>query len=98
MKNLRVLVADDSIMKSMDIKKALEFNGIRDIKLVGNQEAVLEEIAKGEEDGKEINLIVTDMHYPLSPGQEADHNAGFILLDELKRKSYFGTNFFTTKL
>ena len=86
MKNLRVLVADDSIMKSMDIKKALEFNGIRDIKLVGNQEAVWEEIAKGEEEGKEIDFIVTDMHYPLSPGQEADHNAGFILLDELKRK------------
>ena len=86
MKNLRVLVADDNIIKSMDIKKALEFNGIKDIKLVGNQEAVWEEIEKGEEDGKEIDLIVTDMHYPLSPRQEADHNAGFILLDELKRK------------
>ena len=86
MKNLRVLVADDNIIKSMDIKKALEFNGIKDIKLVGNQESVWEEIEKGEENGKEIDLIVTDMHYPLNPGQEADHNAGFILLNELKRK------------
>ena len=76
MRNLRVLVVDDNIIKSMDIKKALEFNGIKNIKLVGNQEAVWEEIAKGEEDGKKIDLIVTDMHYPLYPGQEADHNAG----------------------
>ena len=86
MKNLRVLVADDNIIKSMDIKKALEFNGIKDIKLVGNQEAVWEEIEKGEEDGREIDLIVTDMHYPLNPGQEADNNAGFILIEELKKK------------
>lgn len=41
---------------------------------------------KGEEDDKKIDLIVTDMHYPLHPGQEAEHDAGFILLDELKRK------------
>ena len=84
--NLRVLVVDDNIIKSMDIKKALEFNGIRDIQLVGNQAAVWEKIEKGEESDKKIDLIVTDMHYPLNPGQVADHNAGFILLDELKRK------------
>lgn len=84
--NLRALIVDDSIIKTMDIKRALEFNGIRDIRLVGNQEAVWEEIEKGEETGERIDLIVTDMHYPLHPGSEADHNAGFILLDELKRK------------
>ncbi len=37
--DLRVLVVEDEIMKFMDIKRALEFNGIRDIFLVGNQDA-----------------------------------------------------------
>ena len=37
---LRVLIVDDSILKAMDIRKALEFNGIRDIQVVRNQEAV----------------------------------------------------------
>lgn len=42
----KVLVADDEVIKYMAIKKALEFNGIHDIQLVGNQEAVWEEIEK----------------------------------------------------
>ena len=46
----------------------------------------LGEDSRGEENGKQIDLIVTDMYYPLAAGQEADHNAGFILLDELKRR------------
>lgn len=32
------------------------------------------------------DLIVTDMHYPLEPGMEADHNAGYILLEQLKER------------
>ena len=83
---LRVVVVDDSIIKSMDIKKALEFCGVRNIRLVGNQAAVWEEIEKGEEKHEKIDLIVTDMHYPLNPGQQADYNAGFILVNELKRQ------------
>ena len=82
--DLRVLVVEDEIMKFMDIKRALEFNGIRDIFLVGNQDAVWEEIEK-ETDNK-IDLIVTDMHYPIHFGQEADCNAGFILLEEMEKK------------
>jgi len=84
--NLNVLVADDNIIKAMKVKKALEFNGIREIQLVRHQAAVWEKIREGEENGKQIDLVVTDMHYPLVAGQEADHNAGFILLDELKRR------------
>ena len=86
MKKLNVLVVDDDIIKSIDIKKALEVNGVKNIQLLGNQAAVWEEIEKAEETGKRIDLIVTDMHYPLNPGQEAECDAGFILLDELKRK------------
>ena len=36
--NCRVIIADDSILKAMDIRRALEWNGIRDITIVSDQE------------------------------------------------------------
>lgn len=86
MGDLQVLVVDDNVFKAVDIKKALEFNGIRNIVLVRNQEAVWDEIDRSKENGKSIDLIVTDMHYPLEAGQEADHNAGYILLERMKER------------
>ena len=82
LKELKALIVDDDIFKARDIKKALEFNGISNIKMVDNQAMVWECI----ENGEEIDLIVTDMHYPLEKGIEADENAGFILIDKLKEK------------
>lgn len=84
--DLNVLVVDDNVFKAVEIKKALEFNRIRNIVLVRNQEAVWSEIDKSKENGESIDLIVTDMHYPLEPGLEADHDAGFILLERMKER------------
>lgn len=86
MSDLQVLVVDDDVFKAVDIKKALEFNGIRNITLIRNQEAVWDEIDKVKGSGNTIGLIVTDMHYPLGPGMEADHNAGYILLERMKER------------
>lgn len=86
MSDLQVLVVDDNVFKAVDIKKALEFNGIRNITLVRNQEDVWGEIDKSKENGKSIDLIVTDMHYPLESGLEADYNAGYILLERMKER------------
>lgn len=73
---------DDDVFKAMDIKKALAFNGVRNVTIVHNQEAVWSEI----DNGKQIDVIVTDMHYPLKPRLEANHNAGFILIEQMKEK------------
>lgn len=40
LRNLRVLVVDDNVFRSVDIKRALEFNGVHRIALVDNQAAV----------------------------------------------------------
>ena len=84
----RVLVVDDEVIKYMAIKKALEFNGIREIQIVGNQEAVWEEIEKAEQRDEKFDLIVTDMHYPLREREEPNPDAGFILLDEMEKRGY----------
>ena len=84
----RALIVDDEVIKYMEIKKALEFSGIREIQIVGDQEAVWEEIEKAENRGEKFDLIVTDMHYPLREREKPNPDAGFILLDEMEKRGY----------
>ena len=83
---LKVLIIDDSVYKAMDITRALEFSGVRDITRVREQESAFEAIYESIESKASFNLIVTDMHYPLERGMEADYDAGFILIERLKEE------------
>ena len=62
-------------------------NGIRETVIVKNQTEVWEQLERNKENGELFGLIVTDMHYPLRPGEKADHDAGFVLLEELKKRT-----------
>lgn len=84
----RVLVIEDEIIKYMEIKKALEFNGIREIQMAEEQESAWEEMEKAEEQGLQFDLIVTDMHYSLKKREAPNPDAGFILLDEMEKRGY----------
>ena len=64
------------------VRKALQNNGITNFKWVDNQEEAWEMLEPGEG----IDLIVTDMHYPLRKGTDAENNAGFILIEKMKEK------------
>lgn len=83
---LKVLIIDDSVYKAMDITRALEFSGIRDVLRARNQEAGFEKNYENIESNTPIGLIVTDMHYPLAPGVDADYDAGFKLIARLKEE------------
>ena len=83
---LRVLIIDDDAIKAHDIKDALEFSGVRNIESVFDQESAWEEIERAALTGRRFDLIVTDMHYPINRGEEADWRAGKILLEELRNK------------
>lgn len=83
---LKVLVIDDSVYKAMDITKALEYSGIRDVVRARHQEAGFEKLYESKKLGTPIQLIVTDMHYPLDAGMEADYDAGFKLIERLKKE------------
>lgn len=82
----KVIIAEDNVMKYIDIKRALEFNRIHDVLYVQNQESLWKEIEKTEQSGEKIDLIVSDVHYPLYPGEEANPEAGFILLNEMEKR------------
>lgn len=83
---LKAVIVDDSILKAMDIRKSLEFSGVRDITIVRDQESLWELIY---DENVQINLIVTDMHYPIMKGADADLEAGFKLIERMKAEDIF---------
>lgn len=80
---IKAVIADDDVFKGADIRKALEFNGIRNITTVRNQEKLWEQIYHAED---KIDLIVTDMQYPLETGGAVDREAGLKLIERLKKE------------
>lgn len=77
-----ILLIEDNIYKAIDIERALEACGMKNIARVGFQEDALEKI----EDSKSFDLIITDMQYPLFRGGDTDNEAGFKLIEYLKEK------------
>ena len=80
---IKVVIADDDVFKGTDIRKALEFNGVRNIMTVRNQEKLWEQIYHSED---KIGLIVTDMQYPLEAGEAVDEEAGFKLIERMEKE------------
>ena len=82
----RAIIADDEILKAMDIKKALAFNSIFEVKIVSSQDRLWEEIYRSSQEGEQIDLIVSDMQYPLIKGGEPDEESGLKLIARLKEE------------
>ena len=80
---MKVIIVDDDVFKGSDIRKALEFNGVRNIMMVRSQEKLWEQIYHDEE---KIDLIVTDMQYPLEAGKPVDEEAGLKLIERMKKE------------
>ena len=80
---IHAVIADDDVFKETNIRKALEFNGIRNIISVRNQKKLWEQIYHGED---KIDLIVTDMQYPLEAGEAVRKEAGFKLIERMEKE------------
>lgn len=80
---INAVIADDDPIKRVAIRRALEFNGVRNIMTVGNQEKLWKQIYHGED---KIDLIVTDMKYPLEEGGAVDEDAGLKLIERMKEE------------
>ncbi len=83
----RVLIIDDDPFKKIGIQKALEFCGVREIVKAKNQQMGFDIIYAGQRDEKPVELIVTDMNYPLDSGMPEDPDAGFRLIERLRREN-----------
>ena len=80
------LIIEDSILKANDIRKALIYNGITNTLHVNNQADAWTEIYISLNGETKLDLIVTDMHYPLEAGAFADEEAGFKLIERMKQE------------
>ena len=83
---LHAVIVDDEILKAVAIRKALNFNRITDVDIVSDQEKVWEVIYESKNDGKKVDLIVTDMQYPLTAGGRIDTDAGFKLIERMEKE------------
>lgn len=79
----KAVVVDDDVFKGADIRKTLEFNGIRNVMIVRNQEKLWNQIYHGKD---KIDLVVTDMQYPLEAGEAVDEEAGFKLIERMEKE------------
>ena len=84
---LHAVIVDDDIYKAIDIRKALEFNRVTHVDIVRNQEKLWEKINESKGGEKKVDLIVTDMHYPITAGADADWEAGFKLIERMRKES-----------
>lgn len=80
---IKAVIVDDDVFKGIDIQKALEFNGIQNIMTVRDQEKLWEQIYHGED---KIDLIVTDMQYPLKAEGAINEEAGFKLMERMEKE------------
>ena len=80
------VIIDDGILKAIDIRKALNFNRITNVDIVSNQEKLWEAIYESKNGSKKVDLIVTDMQYPLKAGGRVDREAGFKLIERMKEE------------
>lgn len=84
---LHAVIVDDDIYKAIDIRKALEFNRVTHVDIVRNQEQLWEKINESKGREKKVDLIVTDMHYPITAGADADWEAEFKLIERMRKES-----------
>lgn len=84
-----VLIVDDNMFKLNDVKEALRANGIQkeNIKTARNLEEMWKMLDLIESQGETVDLLVTDMNYPLQAGERSNGEAGFILIEQLKKKN-----------
>lgn len=79
----RVINIEDTIMKHAAIARSLKKAGIAEIDLATNAENGLRMIDVAIKEGKEYDLLITDMHFGVN-GQDRQ-DAGLYVIEELKK-------------
>ena len=73
-------------IKYIEVQKALEYSGVREPDHVRNQEDGFSLIYESIKNGTPYDAVVTDMQYPLEKGTSIDKEAGFKLIERLKKE------------
>lgn len=82
-----VLILEDDMYKYSDIKKALDACGIHHVESADNQEEGFQIIYRCRSEDSPIDLIITDMNYPLGQYGVPVEDAGERLIARLKKEA-----------
>ena len=83
---MKVINFEDKGAKHADINKILRECGVDDSEWVRNMSDGLKMMEEAEKDGDPFDLVITDMHYQLTPFGKDDLHAGEKLISELKKR------------
>ena len=78
-RDLKAVIVDDAAVKSIHIKRALQFCGVENIVMFDHQEALWEYLETNEAD-----LIVTDMHICSSQNYRSPDALGTVWYNKLR--------------
>lgn len=84
---MKVLNLEDNVYKQVDMRKALDWCGVNDVDQVENMEDGFRKIYELSDSGETYDVIITDMHYPLSKDSKSDFDVGKKLLKRLKEEN-----------
>ncbi|MGN0483572.1 MAG: arginase family protein [Lachnospiraceae bacterium] len=85
-KRMRMIHLEDSIEKYIAIKRVLADCGVDEIVHVSNVQDGIEKIEQAKELGQPFDFAITDMQYPLRPGESVHYAGGEMFLQQLAQK------------
>lgn len=80
---LKIINFEDNVIKHWEIKRVLEDHRIPELEWVKSVEEGLEKIEEAKKTGNPFDLIISDMHYPLTKKGDDDVCAGEKLMEML---------------
>lgn len=83
---MRILHFEDDVFKKADIEKAIAAAGQHEVVWVRNVEDGLQRVREANGAHTPFDLIITDMHFPLSAGGEDCVRAGEVVMEELEKR------------
>ena len=82
----RILYVEDSNEKYMAVSMSMKSMGFKVPVRKTNLSEAIDEIVGAKESGEAFDVVITDMNYPLAPGEPENEGSGEILIDRLQEK------------
>lgn len=83
---MRILHFEDDVYKHADVVKAVNAAGPQEVVWVTNMEDGFVKLQEARQAGNPFQVIITDMHFPLSEGGQDSIRAGEAVMDGLERR------------
>ena len=85
---MKILYAEDSRLKYMDVQMALKSAGMAQMTRVQSVEKAVEAAEDARDAGEPYDIVLTDMNYPLREGGRRTTESGTMIIRELREHGF----------